>query len=236
MQAGWRDVPHLDAEEQRKLIANTPPYQIKARTEGEPALGAGAIYPIAESDITVPDRVIPEEWPRAYGMDVGWNRTAVVWGARDPASGVIYLYSEHYQGQGEPASHALAIRGRGDWIPGVIDPACLGSSQIDGRTLMQIYGRLGLHLRPAENAVEAGITEVWNLLVSGRLKVMESLPNWLREFRKYHRDDKGSGKIVKRDDHLMDATRYLIISGRQSMRTKPQPRPRRPPSRLSTWS
>jgi hypothetical protein len=47
--------------------------------------------------------------------------------------------------------------------------------------------------------------------------------NWIREFRKYHRDDKGSGKIVKHDDHLMDATRYLIISGRHRMHTKPQP-------------
>jgi hypothetical protein len=34
---------------------------------------------------------IPDSWPRAFGMDVGWNRTAVVWGARDPGSGVIYL-------------------------------------------------------------------------------------------------------------------------------------------------
>ncbi|MGB9456366.1 MAG: terminase family protein [Bryobacteraceae bacterium] len=236
VQAGWKDVPHLDAEEQRKLVANTPPYQIKARTEGEPTLGAGAIYPIDESDITVPYRALPEDWPRAFGMDVGWNRTAAVWGAKEPASGVVYLYSEHYQGQGEPASHAQAIRGRGDWIPGVIDPACLGSSQIDGRTLMQLYSKLGLHLSPAENAVEAGITEVWNLLVSGRLKVMESLSNWLREFRKYHRDDKGSGKIVKRDDHLMDATRYLVISGRTHMRAKPQPRPPQPHVRLSPWS
>ena len=68
--------------------------------------------------------------------------------------------------------------------------------------------------------MEAGITEVWNPLVSGRLKVMASLTNWFREFRKYHRDDKGSGKIVKRDDHLMDATRYLIISGRPRMCTR----------------
>ena len=142
---------------------------------------------------------------------------------RDPASGVVYLYSEHYQGQGEPASHAQAIRARGVWILGVIDPACLGSSQFDGRTLMEIYRKLGLHLGPAENAVEAGITEVWNLLVSGQLKVMASLTNWFREFRKYHRDDKGSGKIVKRDDHLMDATRYLIVSGRLLMRTAPEP-------------
>ena len=224
VQAGWKDVPHLDEEERQKLIAATPTYQIKARTDGEPALGAGAIYPIDEDEIRVPDRPIPNEWPRAYGMDVGWNRTAVVWGARDPGSGVIYLYSAHYQGQGEPASHAQAILGRGEWIPGVIDPACLGSSQIDGRTLMGLYIKLGLHLSPAANAVEAGITEVWNLLVSGRLKIMASLHDWFREFRKYHRDDKGSGKIVKRDDHLMDATRYLMVSGRSRMTTAPRRR------------
>jgi Terminase RNaseH-like domain len=99
---------------------------------------------------------------------------------------------------------------------------------------MQLYGQLGLNLSTAENAVEAGITEVWNLLVSGQLKVMESLTNWLRELRKYHRDDKGAGKIVKRDDHLMDATRYLIVSGRRHMCTKPQPRPRCP--RTTVWS
>jgi hypothetical protein len=58
---------------------------------------------------------------------------------------------------------------RGAWIPGVIDPSCLGSSQIDGRTLMDLYRELGLNLQPAVNAVEAGITEVWNLLVSGQL-------------------------------------------------------------------
>jgi Terminase large subunit, T4likevirus-type, N-terminal len=86
VQAAWKDVPHLDDEEKRKLVANTPPYQIKARTQGEPALGAGAIYHTAEAEITVPDRAIPHSWPRAFGMDVGWNRTAVVWGARDPGS------------------------------------------------------------------------------------------------------------------------------------------------------
>jgi len=238
VQAGWKDVPHLDEEEKRKLVANTPPYQIKARTDGEPTLGAGAIYPIAESEITVPASAIPDHWPRAYGMDVGWNRTAVIWGARDPATGVTYLYSEHYQGQGEPASHALAIRARGRWIPGVIDPACLGSSQIDGRALMDIYRELGLQLRPAVNAVEAGITEVWQLLVSGQLKVMASCSNWLREFRNYHRDDKGSGKIVKRNDHLMDATRYLIVSGRVVMcvEARPEPRPApRPHSGGEGW-
>jgi hypothetical protein len=36
---------------------------------------------------------------------------------------------------------------------------------------------------------------------------------------------KGSGKIVKRDDHLMDATRYLIVIGRRGMCIRPSPSP-----------
>jgi len=231
IQAGWKDVPHLDEDEKRALKATTPPYQFQARSEGEPALGAGAIYPIGEPDVLVPTRSIPETWRKVYALDVGWNRTAAVWGAEDPGSGGLELYSEHYQGQGEPASHAEAIKARGSWVIGVIDPASLGSSQIDGRKLMEIYGRLGLTLAPAENAVEAGLTEVWNLLVSGRLKVQEHLHNWRSEFRKYHRDEKG--KIVKANDHLMDATRYLVVSGRPHLSLPPKPaveriEPRRP--------
>jgi phage terminase large subunit-like protein len=231
IQAGWKDVPHLDAEEQRALMATTPPYQIAARTEGEPSLGSGAIYPIAEREILVPTAEIPSSWPRVYAMDVGWNRTAVIWGAKDPGSGRIVLYDEHYRGHGEPASHAEGVRARGAWMRGVIDPASSGSNQIDGRKLIDIYARLGLHLEPAVNAVEAGLTETWNLLVSGRLVVQEHLTNWRSEFRKYHRDEQG--KIVKASDHLMDATRYLIISGREHMKIAPRPSSPAHPARIS---
>ena len=229
IQAGWKDVPHLDPVERRALMATTPPYQIAARTEGEPSLGSGAIYPIAEREILVPTTEVPATWPRVYALDVGWNRTAVIWGAKDPGTGRIVLYDEHYRGQGEPASHAEAIKARGAWMHGVIDPASAGSSQADGRALIDIYGRLGLHLEPAANAVESGLTETWNLLVSGRLVVQEHLSNWRSEFRKYHRDEQG--KIVKTADHLMDATRYLIMSGRSTMKVAPRLQERSAPAR-----
>jgi hypothetical protein len=219
--ATWDDVPHLTQQQKDELWASIPPFQRDARSKGVPQLGAGAIYPVPESELICEEFNIPEHWRRCFGMDVGWNRTAVVWGAKDPATGRIVLYDEHYRGQGEPASHAEAIKARGAWIPGVIDPASAGSSQVDGRALFDIYGRLGLHLEPAVNAVESGLTETWNLLVSGRLVVQEHLSNWRSEFRKYHRDEQG--KIVKVADHLLDATRYLVISGRGVMRTVPRP-------------
>jgi hypothetical protein len=168
---------------------------------------------VNESDIVIPDFELPDYYPRAYGLDVGWNRTAAVWGAKDRESGVIYLYSEHYVGHTQPILHAQAIKSRGEWIPGVIDPA--------DPQLRQFYHECGLHLEPADNAVEAGIYTVWQLMTTGKLKVFRSLGNWLSEFRLYQRDQEGI--VVKQNDHLMDATRYLIMSGRSRMKSKPTP-------------
>jgi phage terminase large subunit-like protein len=218
-QCDWSQVPHLDKAAQAQLLASTPPYQRDARTKGIPQLGRGAIYPLTESEIIVPRFDIPASWPRSYGLDVGWNRTAAVWGALDRDKGTAYLYHEYYRAQAEPVIHAAGIKAVGEWIKGVVDPACLGSSQIDGRTLMDMYGSLGLKLQPAANAVETGIYEVWDALSTGRLQVFDTLPNWLSEFRKYHRNEKG--QVVKTDDHLMDATRYWWVSGRDQFSTPP---------------
>jgi phage terminase large subunit-like protein len=209
----WEQVPHLDEEAKAQIRASTPPYLRDARTKGIPQMGAGLIYQVPESDILVPRFEIPKHWKRSWALDVGWNRTAAVWGAIDPETGIGYLYHEYYRSQAEPIIHAAGIKAAGDWIPGVVDPGCLGSSLIDGRSLMEMYTDLGLDLAPAINAVETGIYEVWGALSTGRLKVLDTLSHWTSEFRQYHRDEKG--RVVKKDDHLMDAMRYWWMSGRE---------------------
>jgi Terminase RNaseH-like domain len=220
--ATWDDVPHLNEAVKQELLKEIPAYQRDARTRGVPQLGAGAIYPFPETDLAVNDFDIPAHWPRAYGMDVGWNKTAAVWGARDNQAGVIYLYSEHYRGHVEPIIHAQAIRSRGEWIPGVIDPAADGRSQIDGRRYLEDLRKEGLDIEKAINAVESGIYEVGQLMSTGRLKVFKSLSNWWMEFRTFQRDT--HGKIVDENKyHLMACTRYFIMSGRERMKAKPAP-------------
>jgi phage terminase large subunit-like protein len=222
--AGWDDVPHLDERTKAELLAAIPPFQRDARSKGIPQLGAGAIYPVPESEFVVDDFEIPAHWPRAYALDVGWNRTAGLWGAWNRDADCVYLYSEHYRSQAEPAVHAQSIRSRGEWVPGVIDPASRGRSQADGNQLIQMYKDLGLDLDFAQNAVEAGIYEVWSRLSTGRMKVFKSLNNWLSEFRLYRRDEKG--RIVKQNDHLMDDTRYLVMSGLARAIVKPVEQPK----------
>ncbi len=218
VQAGWDDVPHLDEKAKAELLDSTPPHLREARSKGIPSLGAGAIYPVPLSTIEVAPFRIPEFWPRAYGMDVGWNRTAVVWGAWDPSDWSIYLYAEHYQGQAVAPIHADAIKARGEWIRGVIDPAANNRNQRDGERLLADYTTLGLSLTPADNAVEAGLYRTWQLLATGRLKVFSPLVNWKMEYGLYRRDE--NGKVVKTFDHAMDATRYLVMSGQKVARVQ----------------
>lgn len=228
VQAGWDDVPHLDEKMKRQILATMLPYQIAARTKGEPSLGVGAIYPIAEDDFKVPARVFPHSWLKGYGMDVGWRRTAALFVTQDPGSGIYIAYDEHYLSAGEPPSHAMGIRARGEWLNGVIDPASRGRSQKDGTRLIESYVALGLNLTAADNAVDTGILDCWTLLVSGRFKVCDNCVNFLREIKKYHRDEKGN--IVKTDDHLMDAWRYFVRSGRDMMSYKPKTQTDREPA------
>lgn len=220
--ATWDDAPHLTEPMKRAMLETYPAFQRDARSKGIPQLGAGAIYQVPESEITVEPFEIPAHWPRAYAIDVGWNRTACLWGAYDRDSETWNLYSEHYRGQAEPSVHANAIRSRGEWICGVIDPAARGRGQADGDQLLQMYRDLGLDLTEADNGVEAGIYGVFERLSGGKIKVFKTLQNFLSEYRLYRRDEKG--RIVKVNDHLCDCVRYLVASGLSVAKTKPVPK------------
>ena len=217
--ATWDDAPHLSKEAKDELWNSIPPFQRDARSKGIPQLGAGAIYPVEESRLLCDPVLIPPHWPRGYGMDVGWNFTAAIWGALDRDTDTLYLTHEYKRGQCEPAVHVHGIGAPGRWIPGFIDPAARGRSQKDGSQLIHDYRNLGLKLYLAENAVESGLYAVWQRMEAGKLKVFRNLAQWLGEFRLYRRDEKGH--VEKANDHLMDAMRYLE-SGISKMKTKPK--------------
>jgi len=209
IQAGWDDVPHITEEMIARMSKGMSPHTANARRKGIPSLGSGAIYPVPEEEVFIDPLRLPAHYYRAYGLDVGWNKTAAIWGAHDRDTDVLYCYSEHYRGQAEPSVHASGIKARGGWIPGIIDTAARGRSQTDGRNLWDLYEAEGLNLIGADKAVEAGLLEVYQRLSTGRLKIFKTLTSTASEYRIYRRDEKG--RIVKQNDHLMDALRYLVM-------------------------
>jgi hypothetical protein len=99
----WDETPHLDEAAKRGLISAYMPHELTARVRGVPGLGAGAIYPVPEEEIVCDPFQFPAWFRQAYALDVGWNRTACLWGAHDPDTDVLYLHDEYYRGMAEPA-------------------------------------------------------------------------------------------------------------------------------------
>lgn len=209
VQAGWDDAPWLTKEVKERLLSDTPEHLKDARSKGIPSMEGGSVFTTPLESVVVEPFTIPDSWPRMYGLDVGWNTTAAVWAALDPNTGTVYAYDEHYQGEQFPQHHAHAVKMRGEWIRGVIDPAADGRSQKDGTQLMRAYKELGLRLLPADNSLEAGLHKMNEMLSTGRLKIFKTLKNLQKEYMLYKR--KLNGSIDPHcDDHALDALRYTI--------------------------
>jgi len=183
------------------------------------------VYSLPDSAIVVDDFRIPEHWPRAYGLDLRWGIGSAVWGALDPETDTLYLYAE-YSDEAESAVHAAAIRARGDWMPGLVDPQANGRNPVDGRRLMQMYRQRGLNLQCISNSLESGVMSLRERMHTGHLKVSASLSGFLEQRRLYRRDEKG--QIVDEHNNMMDAARCLI-GGLAGLRRKPSPSAPPPP-------
>lgn len=209
-QVTWEEVPHLSEADKEEILATYSKHERDARTKGIPSLGSGAIYPQTEDTITCAPFEIPPWWPRNYGLDTGWKKTAAVWLATNPDDGVTYAYSEHYVGESHPAIHSNAIKARGAWMWGAADAQ--GVNQSDGRKVFDMYEEEGLNLVKAEKRDrEGGILKVAQGFEAGKLKIFTTCTNLLAERRVYSRDK--NGRIIEKNDHALDALRYGYTTG-----------------------
>lgn len=217
--ASMTNAPHLNQKKVAEILASIPEYQREARMHGIPVLGAGVIFPFAPSSYTCAPFAIPKEWPKWYGFDVGRN-TAAIWFTKNPDDRKVYAYSEMFMVEGSVGQHVESIISRGSWIKGAIDTAAHGRGQSDGENLFDIYTTRGLNIQNADKAVDAGIIDMTEGLLTGNLIIFSNLTGLLSEFSTYSRDE--LGHIMKKNDHRMDACRYGYRTRDAVMSTEPK--------------
>lgn len=213
---------HISDKDIADMTAGIPDWQLDMRSKGIPMLGSGLIYDIDPDRVKCEPFSIPDHWRQVAAVDIGHTHpTAVVWTAYDQEHDVIYVTDVYRQTGAVPADHALAINGRGRWIPVVLPHDSVNTERGSGQSVVKYYKDASVNVLPEtfynpigydgkrNYYVDTGITELLSRMRSGRLKVFHNCHEIFQEMRDYHRKD---GKIVKEDDDAMDAMRYSVMS------------------------
>ena len=169
--------------------------------------------------------VVPEHWFRFVGIDHGYrNPAAVLWGAVSP-KGEVFIYDEFYA-SGKLVSEVAEIiktkTGEQNVKLYLIDPSTRNRNGVSGRSVIDEFNECGVYVTPANNDVRAGINRVSEYLkISGkepRLKIFQNCIYLRTELQTYRWKDLKPGAVHdapekprKKDDHLVDALRYMII-------------------------
>lgn len=212
--ATWDDCPHLSERARNSLLEEylkSDPNAVEARTKGIAAMGSGKVYPIDEQFVIVPKFRIPDFWPKCYGIDPGQANFAVVWIAEDPNTGVKYIYDEYKHGKVNYVIHVDAIKNRGEWIQGGIDPHEAVKPRDTGETVHSYFESQGLGLMAAKGDPDALRLRIRAMFDAGSLKIVDNCIGLLNEVRTYRYDITDPNKIAKgQEDHRLDALLYGI--------------------------
>lgn len=161
----------------------------------------------------------PADTERYYiSIDYGFrNPTAIIYASVD-YDGIVRIYNEYYERGKQVSEIASQIKSNRHWQKAIklADPS-MWNVQRDGLSIADEFASNGIILIPANNSVIQGIDKVNQYLKDKKLKVCENCVNWFIEQGNYKWKEIKPGQIrneyeepIKRNDHLMDATRYLI--------------------------
>ena len=239
--AGWDDAPHISKKARDTMLSATPPHLQDAVTKGIPVLGSGAVFNIGEEEIMYDDIEIGPDWPRICAVDIGFtiDPTAAVFLAKDPSTGILYMYDEYGSidnNTWNPSQHVGHLHAKNcSLIPIMYDSAAAAKVGSSGKSITELWREMGLnvsaksfsnpkHLSEKASSykdLSIGLTYMYEMMVTGRLKVHRRCQNWWREFRSYSYDDKGVPSA--KDNHWMDASRYAVMSAEKGLMEVPTP-------------
>lgn len=215
---------YLDPDFQLRIGRGKPDWWVKRYIYGSFDYAEGLVYPMFTEHIVEPFP-IPPDWKRMFGVDFGLRDPTVMLAvAIDPEEGVAYVYDEHYEAEKPVSYHAKIMRKMVDDVPPgmingqvVADPSGQKRSGRDFRTYFNHYSEYGLWFKPGVNQLDSGIMKVFTYFNLGKLKIMESCVNTIKEGREYKYketaldQDKNRGeKPHDANNHAMDALRYII--------------------------
>lgn len=144
----------------------------------------------SEAGFLVEPSVIPQVYGRCGAVVVDGGRVGAIWVALDRVSGALWLVDEYSMPLGQLALHAEALRKRGLWIPVLFEQLTAGRQEESVRTA-HILAELSVNVFTVELDHVSGFEAISSRLATQQMKVTRTMTNWLAEYRRFRRDDKG---------------------------------------------
>jgi len=180
------------------VLDNLSARQRKRFRYGEWVKAEGVIYEAFTDAHIIPCQDLPQIERYVVGLDFGLNMAAVLIGR---AGDNIYVIDDMGAYNATASAFSYEMDSRWDYDIAYCDPA-------GGERIQEIaYGD------KANNSVDPGIDYINAAIESGRFFVCEQAHGVLGEIYDYRRDEKE--RVVKENDHYMDAMRYGIFSEAQ---------------------
>jgi phage terminase large subunit-like protein len=219
------DNPHLSEPGKARALAAYSGEEREARKSGRFVSFAGLIYPqFRTSRHVVPDvKRVPDGVECFEGLDPGMRIMAAVLFCYLDSDDRLVVYDElALQGKTVAVVAEEMKRKRVEWgvTPRwtIIDPAARNKSAQTGRSDQQEYADHGIFTIPGQNEIRPGINRVRERLDADRLLIAARCSELRSEFKKYRwkkdstrTEDSPRESPVKKDDHLLDALRYVVM-------------------------
>lgn len=222
---GLRDALHYRPEDVEAIARSYPEYERRARVDGKPQLGEGAVFPLDFERVVVDPPERQRWWVYVAGLDFGGagggsHPSAAVEIAWDREADVLYVLREHRMRGATIASFCSPLRhwsvARGTPLPFAWPHDGMQHDRASGVYMRDLYEREGLLLlpRPAKyegrhrGSLEDSVAEIHERLTSGRLLLSRACPMLREEMESYRRE---KGRIVKEYDDLISALRYAVM-------------------------
>ncbi len=220
------DNPHIDPREIERALEGLSKEERQARKSGRFVHFEGLVYDeFSKQKHIIPSAPIPEAAEVFVGIDPGIRHMAgVVFCYLDDEDTMVAFDELALQGKTirEVCGQIKHVCARHQIWPRwfVIDPASRNKNHQTGRSDQQEYADHGVVCLPGQNSVTAGINRVKERLQADppRLVIQAHCQELRREFERYRwmRSKRSEGDPreapVKKDDHLIDALRYLSAS------------------------
>jgi hypothetical protein len=242
------DNPHIKEEDKLKFIQNLSEEERRVRVQGDFAITSFKVYPEFSMPVHGIDLdEIPPHWTRYAAVDPGHQVCAVLFAAVPPPEegDMIVLYDELYLREADAIKFAENLKikvGQDNFQAFIIDRHMAIHTELGrGKTVMQQYSEAmeefgvksagtGSGFILGNDDVSGGIMAVHGAMRvrpdgTPKLRVRRGwLPNFEDEIRRYHKL-RVNGVLTdkpnqKRNNHLADATRYLIMYEPQFVRAK----------------